>query len=147
MTPSTRRASALRIIVVVLVGTGVLSMAVGGQAGPQQPLIIKSLAGRDLFDFYCATCHGRDAKGTGPTAKALRVPPPDLTLLTARNGGVFPDSRVESLIADGSTIVPAHGSREMPIWAPIFSGLDPNDHLNRLRLRNIVDFLASIQAK
>jgi hypothetical protein len=41
----------------------------------------------------------------------------------------------------------AHGSREMPVWGPIFRGLDPNDRLNRVRIRNIVEYLASMQAK
>jgi mono/diheme cytochrome c family protein len=30
---------------------------------------------RDLFEFYCATCHGRDGKSNGPAAGALRGPP------------------------------------------------------------------------
>jgi mono/diheme cytochrome c family protein len=139
--------SALLITVAVLLSIGLLQTTVGGQTDARESLMIKSLAGRDLFDFYCAACHGRDGKGGGPVVTALRLPPPDLTALAARNGGMFPDSRVESLIADGSEKVPVHGSREMPIWGPIFNGLDSNHHLNRVRLRNIVEYLASIQTK
>ena len=39
------------------------------------------MAGRDLFESYCATCHGRDGKGAGPVAGALKTPPADLTAL------------------------------------------------------------------
>ena len=30
-----------------------------------------SMRGVDIFDFYCAPCHGRDLRGGGPTAAAL----------------------------------------------------------------------------
>ena len=118
------------------------------QTGPKYPpLIIRSVAGRDLFEFYCATCHGRDGKGGGPTAGALRVPPPDLTTLATRNGGTFPQARVEALVTSERNMPTAHGSRDMPVWGPIFRGLDPNDRLNRVRIDNIVEYLAAIQMK
>ena len=50
---------------------GVLAICYGALAqttGPRMPpLTIPSLAGRDLFEFYCATCHGRDGSGHGWT--------------------------------------------------------------------------------
>jgi mono/diheme cytochrome c family protein len=110
-------------------------------------LILGSLAGHDLFEFYCATCHGRDGTGNGPAAGALRVPPPDLTTLAQRNGGTFPRAHVTALVTGDGDIPPAHGSRDMPVWGPIFRGLDPNDRLNRVRIDNIVEYLAAIQTK
>ena len=50
-------------------------------ASQPPPLAINALAGRDLFEFYCATCHGRDGKGAGPVAGALKTRPADLTAL------------------------------------------------------------------
>ena len=137
------------VIVVLFVFTGFFrSEAFGQQTGRKNPpLIMKSVAGRDLFEFYCAACHGRDGKGAGPAAKALRVLPPDLTALATRNGGMFPSAHVEALVTGDRDMPSAHGSREMPVWGPIFRGLDPNDRLNRVRIRNIVEYLASIQAK
>jgi mono/diheme cytochrome c family protein len=112
------------------------------------PLVIPSLAGRDLFDFYCATCHGRDGKGNGPVAAALKALPPDLTRLARDNGGAFPRHRVEMFIThDGSVSTPAHGTSDMPVWGPVFRGLDPSDTLVRVRIANVVDYIASIQAK
>jgi len=116
------------------------------QTGPTNPpLIISSVSGRDLFEFYCASCHGRDGNGKGPVAPALRVPPPDLTRIAARNDGVFPKARIEALLTGDRNIPPAHGTSDMPVWGPIFSALDSNDRMNRVRIANIVDYIASIQ--
>lgn len=121
----------------------------GQTTGPKQPpLIISSMYGRDLFEFYCAACHGRDGKGEGPVVPALKVPVPDLTTIAARNGGTFPNARVESFVrGDRDRPVPAHGSKEMPVWGPIFRALDPADTMNTVRVANIVGYIESIQAK
>ena len=54
--------------------------------------------GRTAYLENCAACHGNDARGDGPAARALSVAPPDLTLIAARNGGVFPTNQVMSTI-------------------------------------------------
>jgi hypothetical protein len=59
------------------------------------PLITGSMYGPDLYRAYCATCHGRDGKGDGPVAAALKKPPTDLTVLARQRNGVFPTSQVE----------------------------------------------------
>lgn len=64
---------------------------------------------RQNFGDYCAACHGADARGGGPAAAGLNVPPPDLTRLSARNGGEFPLVDVMSQI-DGYT----RGAAAMP---------------------------------
>jgi mono/diheme cytochrome c family protein len=117
-----------------------------GQKNP--PLVISSMHGRDLFEFYCAPCHGRDGKGSGPVVAALKTPPPDLATITSRNGGTFPRARVESLVTgDGIRLTPAHGSKEMPVWGPIFRGLDARDITNKVRISNIVSYIESMQAQ
>ena len=63
------------------------------RAQPTPPPVIESMYGPDLYRHYCATCHGRDGKGNGPAAAALKVPPPDLTVLARRQKGVFPARR------------------------------------------------------
>ena len=117
-----------------------------GPANP--PLVLSSMYGRDLFEFYCATCHGRNGKGGGPAAPALRTLPPDLTTLAARAGGTFPKARVEAFVTGSPAGGPAaHGSSEMPVWGPIFKGLDSNDTMNRIRVSNIVGHIESIQGR
>ena len=45
------------------------------------------------------------------------------------------------------TIIAAHGSREMPVWGPIFSGLDPSPARTQMRIENLVQYIESIQQK
>src|ERR1035438_6600574 len=76
-------------------------------------------SGKEMYTAYCAVCHGTDGKGGGPAASALKVPPSDLTLLSKNNGGKYPDMKVRSSI-QGETVLPAHGSKEMPVWGSLF---------------------------
>src|SRR4029453_13164329 len=119
--------------------------------GPVQKapdLVIRSLEGRHPCDFYCASCHGRDGKGGGHVAPALKAPPPDLTTLTARNKGTFPAAMVEDVIRGGKRAsTAAHGSSEMPVWGPIFKGLDNRDEVNEARIENLFKYIKSIQSK
>jgi mono/diheme cytochrome c family protein len=106
--------------------------------------------GAELFETYCASCHGADARGNGPAASALNVPPADLTRIAARSGGTFPESSITRVI-DGRFDLPAHGSREMPIWGaqlaeeiPVFA---TGDEVARGRIFSLVEYLKSIQVK
>jgi|RhiMetdeSRZDD1v2_1073273.scaffolds.fasta_scaffold20317_9 mono/diheme cytochrome c family protein len=72
-------------------------------------------AAREDYLLLCADCHGRDAKGNGPTAKNLSKNPPDLTKISTRAGGMFDERKVFDWIL-GLNMPDAHGDREMPIW-------------------------------
>jgi mono/diheme cytochrome c family protein len=119
-----------------------------GQTTPkgnqQFPPLIRSLEGPDLFRAYCAPCHGLDGRGAGPAASALRVKPPDLTLLSRNNRGEFPVARVRETIM-GDQILAAHGSREMPIWGPVFHQVEEDVDRGKMRLENLVEYLELIQ--
>lgn len=67
--------------------------------------------GRDLYMYFCAECHGKEATGNGPLAEMLAITPPDLTRLSRHNGDVFP-TRAVVLQIDGRTPVVPHG--DMP---------------------------------
>jgi hypothetical protein len=58
---------------------------------------------------------------------------------------VFPRGTIRDIIANGSPDIPAHGSRQMPVWGPVFHALDSSDRAADLRLANIVEYLSSIQ--
>ena len=76
------------------------------------------------------------------------MPPPDLTLLARRNHGVFVRERVQAFVAnDGRELSPSHGTSDMPVWGPVFRGLDPSDTMANIRIANIVGHLQSIQRK
>lgn len=142
------RVDIVRGFVLLLVAGAALAAMAQTTGSRNPPLVIRSLAGRDLFEFYCATCHGRDAKGNGPVAAALKVSPPDLTLVARRNGGTFPRQRVEAFVTnDDNVLAPAHGRSDMPVWGPVFRGLDPSDTFVKIRIANIVEYIGSIQTK
>lgn len=54
--------------------------------------------GRSAYLENCASCHAADGTGNGPAARGLGVMPPDLTQISARNGGSFPRDAVMSTI-------------------------------------------------
>jgi len=110
----------------------------------QLPPLIRSVNGADLFRAYCASCHGIDAKGNGPAARALKAKVADLTVLAKNNRGTFPDARVRKVIM-GDDVIAAHGSREMPIWGPIFHQIEEDVDRGNVRLENLVKYLESIQ--
>lgn len=119
----------------------------GTKANNDQPTkLIFSLQGSDLYRAYCASCHGTDARGNGPAAPALIARVPDLTTIAKRNGGIFPNARIERLIS-GEDAVTAHGSREMPIWGPIFHRVEEDRDFGRVRLHNLTKYLETIQQK
>ena len=72
--------------------------------------------------------------------------PPDLSRLALQNGGVFPRARVEAII-EGRTDPPlrVHGTREMPVWGPIFRAFDASDTRVGVRVDNIVSYIESLQ--
>jgi mono/diheme cytochrome c family protein len=115
--------------------------------GLQVPSTPSHDTGSQLFRTHCATCHGTDARGSGPLADQLRRMPPDLTRFTQRNGGVFPSERVRRII-DGRD-VPSHGDREMPVWGDVFRipRGDAQSSPALARIDAIVRYLEGIQER
>jgi mono/diheme cytochrome c family protein len=105
-----------------------------------------TLNGADLFKEYCAVCHGSDAKGAGPAADALKKRPADLTQLTRKNGGNFPELHVMNYIK-GQDVVASHGSRDMPVWGSIFSQMSSNQDLVQVRVYALLKYIEEVQAK
>jgi mono/diheme cytochrome c family protein len=104
-------------------------------------------SGKVMFKQYCAACHGMDAKGHGPARATLKVPAADLTTLSKRHGGEFPYDLVSNILRFGPGLA-AHGSSDMPTWGPIFQYMDNyNQAVVQKRIKNLCDFLASLQEK
>jgi mono/diheme cytochrome c family protein len=136
------RSSAL---VVLLFGCGILA----GQGAPQvKKTTVKETSpasGKEMYLQYCASCHGKDGRGDGPAASALKVAPMNLATLAARNNGNFPDVRVARII-EGLDELTAHGSRDMPTWGQVFHQMEGNATI-KLRVANLTNYLKSLQAK
>jgi mono/diheme cytochrome c family protein len=104
------------------------------------------VSGQGMFNEYCVSCHGKDAKGTGPAASALKKTPADLTTLAVRNNGKFPELRVYSTIL-GDVDVAAHGSRDMPVWGSVFQDMSRSNGEVQMRISNLVSFVKTLQTK
>jgi mono/diheme cytochrome c family protein len=113
---------------------------------PAQP--IQSVRGADNYQEYCAVCHGTQGKRDGPAARALKTPPADLTTIAKRRGGKFPSLDVAGIIK-GEREMPSHGGREMPMWGSVFRsvGVNADDRTPEMRIRNLTDYLESLQVK
>jgi mono/diheme cytochrome c family protein len=106
-----------------------------------------SNSGKEMFISYCAVCHGKDAKGDGPAASAMKTPPTDLTLLAQRNGGKYSATHV-SAVLKGQAIKASHGDQDMPVWGPLFSTISQgNQGQVQQRISNLVNYVGSLQAK
>lgn len=116
------------------------------QANAAQTL--PDMTGEQLFQRFCASCHGLSASGNGPVAPYLTVPVPDLTLLAKRANGSFPAASVREII-DGRAVLPAHGTRPMPVWGYELEAQIPPDQPGREVAQGLIDrlveYLDSIQ--
>lgn len=97
------------------------AVSIGALSMSTQAIAQDIETGAELYQHYCATCHGIDATGHGPMAGVLVIQPVDLTKLAGDNG-VFPTARVVARI-DGRDPLVSHGS-PMPVYGPYFDGQD-----------------------
>lgn len=108
----------------------------------------------------CAACHGRDAKGDGPVAAALTTKPYDLTLISKKHDGTFPEGLIYKVIV-GHDIINSHGGTDMAVWGDRYSStpfeaddsiaFPPHEQDNQAmilgRITSLIGYLESIQAK
>jgi len=106
----------------------------------------RSLDGKELFGQFCAVCHGIDAKGRGPAAPALKKDPTDLTQLSRNGNGKFPALRVKMSITGGENVM-EHGTREMPMWGPVFTEIGQERALGQMRVQALLAYMEQLQAK
>ncbi len=146
-----KRGHAVSLCVLLLILSTAIA-CVDGNA--QKPKPVKSTAvadhsnaGAELYRGYCASCHGVTGRGDGPAAKALKVPPPDLTALARKNSGRFPGGQVYQVIEWGGAVA-SHGSREMPVWGVAFRPMS-NESQKQVatRIHALTDYLEAIQLK
>jgi len=144
----------MAVLLVFCIGVSAQSTAPAGGNQAAKPEIkhvpaayTDPTAGKEMYNSYCASCHGVDGKGDGPAAPALKAVPTNLTTLALKNGGKFPAAHVATEI-QGGAMTPAHGSKEMPVWGPIFMTIGGHSPAQvQLRIRNLTNYLESIQIK
>ena len=104
-------------------------------------------SGSEMYQSYCASCHGVKGLGDGPVAPYLKVAIPNLTTLAKQNQGTFPTLRVSQVIR-GEVSVKTHGIPEMAVWGPVFLSLNNSQEpVVRMRVSNLAKHLETLQAK
>jgi len=147
----------IKNIIVVVTSLFVFTCTVAAQETTQAPpakviqhvpvKAVSAASGKEMYTAYCAVCHGTDGKGGGPAASALKVPATDLTLLRKNNGGKYPALKVSSSIR-GESALPAHGSKEMPVWGALFWSMSSGHESEvQQRVANLSHYIESLQAK
>lgn len=145
----------MKFISVVAILVMISAFAMGQAASAQNSTTIKHVpitntpsdSGQQMYASYCAVCHGKDAKGSGPAATALKTAPTDLTTLSQKNGGKYPSAHVAAVLR-GQALTPSHGTQDMPIWGPLFSSLSQGHEAQvQQRVTNLVTYIESQQAK
>jgi mono/diheme cytochrome c family protein len=141
---------AIRVMGTIIVMCALLGLVVSlhaaqtEQGTKAQVTRSSSPSGAELFRQHCAVCHGIDLKGVRPVPPPYRVPP-DLTMLTRRHGGKFPDGYVADVLRNGVTI-PAHGPAQMPSWGADFREIDGLDSTQvKLRISRLTNYIKSRQ--
>ena len=103
----------------------------------------KAAAGQQLYRTYCQSCHGEAAKGNGPVAQYLVLPPADLTKIASRRNGFFPEKEIYRII-DGRKTVRVHGTSDMPVWGYTFRNLESPEGIKE-NIAELAAYLKSIQ--
>lgn len=134
-----------RVPAATILAVAVLALAGTSMARSED---LSGYTGQSLYKAYCVSCHGTAGMGDGAVAASLKVEVPDLTRIAARRSGIFPAEQVRRII-DGRTMIPPHGTREMPVWGTSFRLAAAGDQLSEQRANSLVgllvEYLRSLQ--
>jgi mono/diheme cytochrome c family protein len=146
----TRIAGPTLAVVLLLVGSALL---VSQERLPQDTQVKRPpipysnpQSGEQMYKDYCAACHGPAGKGDGPAAAFLKTWPPDLTKMTERNKGKYPEVKVKETLLFG-TSSQAHGTSDMPVWGRLFRMEEQNQKEANARVSKLTQYLQSIQVR
>lgn len=113
-----------------------------------EAVTLADYSGEEIFQRYCASCHGASARGDGPVARGLVRVVPDLTAISVRYGG-FPTALVRDAIDGRGNRVDVHGPRAMPVWGYEFWIEEGGDVVAQREMKEVieklVDYIRSIQ--
>ncbi len=82
----------------------------------------EQLRGKELYQYYCALCHGRTGKGDGFNSFNMSVPPADHTDATVMS--TLSDAQIHQVIKEGGSSLGR--SPMMPPWGRVISDSEIN---------------------
>lgn len=129
----------------ILVLAGLTALATSNiQAQGSGAKVTSATNGKQMYDAYCSSCHGKDGKGYGPAASALSAHPTNLTGLARANGGKYPATEVATVLKSG-----VHGSQDMPVWGPVFGAMNKGNPTaeETKRIHTLVEFIRISQVQ
>ena len=131
-----------------LVAVAASGFALAGAAFAFDDVTLADYSGEELFDRFCASCHGAEGRGDGPVSRSLNVAVPDLTQISVRYGE-FPAMLIRDVIDGRGVDMRAHGTRAMPVWGYEFwveEGADVTaQRAVRDAINKLVEHLRSVQ--
>jgi mono/diheme cytochrome c family protein len=145
-----------KFISLAIIVVAISAFAIGQQAPAQTPPTIKhvpitnapSNSGKEMFNSYCAVCHGAAAKGDGPATSAMKTAPTDLTALAKERGAIYPSAAHVASVIRGQSTLPSHGSQDMPVWGPLFASISQGHEAQvQQRTANLLAYVETLQAK
>ena len=102
--------------------------------------------GKMLFIEHCGSCHGESgtvADADPEMLELLEKQPPDLTQMTTKYGGTYPEAFITKTI-DGRERFNDHGTGEMPIWGEVWTQKE-GEAISGQKVVDLVGYIASIQ--
>ena len=104
------------------------------------------VSGHDMYTAYCAVCHGKDGKGAGPAAAALKF--------LHRSHGSEQEQRREISLRPGDRGSQRHGG-SAGAWLQRYAGLGTavlelshgSEGEVQLRMQNLTKYIKSLQEK
>lgn len=124
------------------------ALCIGRAALAFDAVTLEDYSGEEIFDRFCASCHGAEGRGDGPVSRSMNVAVPDLTTIAVRYGE-FPAARIRDVIDGRGIDMQAHGTRSMPVWGYEFwveEGADVNaQRAVRDAIAKLVEHLRSVQ--
>lgn len=126
------------LILTFATGAGVAESATPLQGGGNDEV------GERTYLTYCALCHGIGG-APGMFADALKKAAPNLTEISKRNGGQFPEEKVAQVIRDGG--ISGHGTMRLLSWEKYF-GTDggSQEHVDDI-IRDLTTYLKNHQTQ
>jgi mono/diheme cytochrome c family protein len=131
-----------------LLAAGALAAAAAFGAAGFEAATLADYSGAELFERFCASCHGESGRGDGPVAQSLNVAVPDLTGISRRYGQ-FPAAQIRDVVDGRGLAIGAHGTRAMPVWGYQFFVEEGGDIVAQAEVRaaiaRLVEHVRSLQ--